>query len=187
MRKYGCRRKDDLPWIFSLQAANVICKSLMKRSLSDLTIFFCLLFLTVFIARFSFNATSIDIQLHDTYFVVDRFSLAVMTFGPLICMVFLPLAALRKFKSFGTNVALIAGLVIVAVICYRAVELQSSYSHQIEALRDEQLPDRSQHLNSIRQTLNWSRGILAAIVLPTTILIYRTVKIWKETHTGPQL
>jgi hypothetical protein len=159
----------------------------MKRNLSDLTIFFGLVFLTITIALFSFNTTSIDIQFHDTYVVVDRLSLAVMTFGPLICIVFLPLAALRKFKSLGTNIALIIGLVIVAVICYRAVELQTSYFRQIGALHDDQLPDRSQYLNRIRQNLNWSRGILAAIVLPTTILIFRTVKIWKETHSGPQL
>lgn len=111
----------------------------------------------------------------------------MITFGPLICLVFLPFAAFRKFKSFGTNVALIVGLVIVAVICYRAIELQSSYSHQIETLRDDQLPNRSQHLNSIRQSLNLSRGILAAIILPTAMLIYRTVKIWKEAHSRPQL
>ena len=158
----------------------------MNRSLGDLIIFFALVLLTLAMFLFSANETT-ELQFHDTHFVVDRLSLAVMTLGPLLCLVFLPIAAIRNFKSLGTNIALIIGLMIVATICYRAIELQSSYSQQMQVLSDEQLPDRSQHLNNIQVGLNWTRGILAAIVLPTTILIYRTVKIWKETHSSPQL
>ena len=159
----------------------------MKRNVSDLTIFLCIVFLTIAISLFSVNETTIDIQFHDTYFAVDRLTLAIITLGPLLFIVFLPLAAARKFKSTGTNAALIIGLVLIAVICYSAIELQSNYSRQIEALREEQLPDRSQHLNNIRQGVNLARAFMAVVVLPTVILIYRTARIWKQAHANPHL
>ena len=158
----------------------------MKRNLIDLTIFCSLVFLTVALALLSDSDTT-ELQFHDTYFVVDRLSLAVLALGPLLVVLFLPLAVTRKFQSIGTNIALIIGLVIIAVICYRAIDLQSSYLQQAEALRDEQLPDRARYLNNIKGLLNWSRAIFAGIVLPATVLIYRTVKIWKETNARPQL
>jgi hypothetical protein len=101
--------------------------------------------------------------------------------------VFLPLAAIRKFKSVGTNIALIVGLLLIAVVCYLVVELQSNYYNEVAATIDVQDSDRSQNLTRIKQGLNVGRGILAAFALTTMILIYRTVKIWKESHSRPQL
>jgi len=96
----------------------------MNRNSIDLIIFLTLVMLTAAILMFTVNQTSIDIQLHDTYFVLDRMTLAVLILGPMTILIFLPLAAMRKFKSMGTNIALIFGLMLVAVICYSVAELQ---------------------------------------------------------------
>jgi hypothetical protein len=158
----------------------------MNRNSIDLVIFLSLVLLTAAIVIFSISQTSIDIQLHDTYFVLDRMTLAVLILGPMTILVFLPLAAVRKFKSIGTNIALIFGLMLVAVICYSVAELQSSYISQLNSVDEVGPGDKAGYHNATR-TINTIRGILAVIGLSALVLIYRTVKIRKEAHSRPSL
>ena len=158
----------------------------MNRNSIDLIIFLTLVMLTAAILMFTVNQTSIDIQLHDTYFVLDRMTLAVLILGPMTILIFLPLAAMRKFKSMGTNIALIFGLMLVAVICYSVAELQSSYISQLNSLDEVGSGDKAGYRNATR-SINTIRGILAVIGLSALVLIYRTVRIWKEAHSRPSL
>jgi hypothetical protein len=158
----------------------------MNRNSIDLTIFLSLILLTAAILLFAVNQTAIDIQLHDTYFVLDRMTLAVLILGPMTILIFLPLAAVREFKSIGTNIALIFGLMLVAVICYSVAELQSGYISQINSL-DEVGPSDKAGYNNASRSIITIRGILAVIGLSALVLIYRTVKIWKEKHSRPSL
>ena len=158
----------------------------MNRNSIDLIIFLSLVLLTGSILTFTVSQTSIDIQLHDTYFVLDRMTLAVLILGPMTILIFLPLAAVRKFRSIGTNTALIFGLMLVAVICYSVVDLQTSYVSQINSLDELGARDKEAY-DSATQSIMTIRGILAVIGLSSLILIYRTVKIWKETHSRPSL
>ena len=158
----------------------------MNRNSIDLIIFFSLVLLTASILMFAVSQTSIEIQLHDTYFILDRMTLAVLILGPMTILVFLPLAAVRKFKSIGTNIALIFGLMLVAVICYSVAELQSSYVSQINSLDEVGLRNQGGYNNATR-AITTTRGILALIGLSALVLIFRTVKIWKETHSRTSL
>ena len=158
----------------------------MNRNSIDLIIFLSLVLLTAAILMFAVSQTSIDIQLHDTYLVLDRMTLAVLILGPMTILVFLPLAAVRKFKSIGTNIALIFGLMLVAVICYSVAELQSSNISQTNSLDEVGLRDKAGYKNATRAIVT-TRGILAVFGLSALVLIFKTVKIWKETHSRPPL
>jgi hypothetical protein len=75
---------------------------------------------------------------------------------------------------------------LVAVICYSVAELQSSYISQLNSLDEVGPGDRAGYHNATR-SINMFRGILAVIGLSALVLIYRTVRIWKETHSRPSL
>ena len=155
----------------------------MNRNSIDLIIFLSLVFIALAISLFVVNQTTVEIQMHDTYFVIDRLTLTVLLVGPLTVLTFFPIAAIRKFNSVGTNVALIFGLVLIAVICYSIVELQSSYLNQI----NQSDGSRQQADIIMRQLINATRGILVVIGMTALVLIYKTVKIWKETYSRPKL
>jgi hypothetical protein len=155
----------------------------MSRNTVDLTVLATLVLGVLAISFLAFSRPTIEIQLHDTYFVVDRFSLSILMLGPLILIVFLPIAALRNFRSVGTNVVLTIGLVLVGVMCYSVIELQFNYLKQVITLDDQGLPDDEPAADKIGQRINWTRGFLVVIGLAALALIYKTVKIWKE-QTG---
>jgi hypothetical protein len=158
----------------------------MNRNSIDLLIFISLVLITAAILLFGVTQTTIDIQLHDTYFVLDKLTFAVLILGPMTILIFLPLAAVRKFKSIGTNIALILGMMLVAVICYSVAELLASDVNQINSFGEGEVANKGPNSNSI-QAINLTRGMLAVIGVSAIVLIYRTVKIWKDTHSRASL
>lgn len=152
----------------------------MNRNTIDLIILLGLVLVVLAISFLAFSRPTIEIQLHDTFFVVDRFSLSILMLGPLVLLVFLPIAVVRNFRSVATNVILTIGLVLVGVICYSVIELQFNYLKQVITLDDQGLPDDEPAAERIGQRINWTRGLLVVIGLAATALIYKTVTIWKE-------
>ena len=69
----------------------------MKRFKKDLIIFFGLLTLSFIIWQIIHGNGAIDIQLHDTYFVLDKTSLTILIMGPLTFLIFLARGLTRKF------------------------------------------------------------------------------------------
>ena len=109
--------------------------------------------------------STIDIQLHDTYFVLDKISLTVLIIGPLTFLIFLTRGLTRKFKTKGTNIGLIIGLLLVAVITFYVVRLQQGYLSEIMRLDDERLPDRGQVIVHAKNRINWTWGVFGFWVM----------------------
>lgn len=65
----------------------------------------------------------IEIQLHDTYFVLDNFSLAVIIIGPPTFLIFLVRAAINRFQTLTANIGLAIGTMMVIFLVYEVVLL----------------------------------------------------------------
>ena len=90
----------------------------MKELKTDIIILAGLLILVWIIVAIYVGNTALDIQLHDTYFVLDNISLTILIVGPLTFLIFLARALATKFKSIGSNVGLIIGLILVSSLIF---------------------------------------------------------------------
>jgi hypothetical protein len=154
----------------------------MRTFTTDIFIFLGLLILTALIFLFTIGQSAIDIQLHDTYFVLDKISLTILIIGPLTLLIFLSRGLTRKFRTKGANMGLIVGLLLVALITYQIIQFQESYLIQIMKLDDEGLPDRGQFAVDARKKINWTWGLFGFWTLGIVLLTFRTIKIWKERY-----
>lgn len=94
----------------------------MKKLKTDIIILAVLLIVAWIIAVAYVGNTALDIQLHDTYFVIDKISLTILIVGPLTFLIFLARALAAKFKTIGANVGLIIGLILVTLIIYTLLQ-----------------------------------------------------------------
>lgn len=154
----------------------------MKQFKTDIIISIGLLILTLAVLLLTVGQSTIDIQLHDTYFVIDRISLTVAIIGPLTFFIFLIRAFIKKFKTKGANIGLIIGLILVAVITFYVVRLQQSYLNEMMRLEDEGLPDRGQFIADAKNRINWTWGLFSFWVTGLLLIMFRTAKIWRETY-----
>jgi len=131
--------------------------------------------------------STIDIQVHDSYFVLDNMSMTILIIGPFTLLVFLSRGLTRKFKTKGTNIGLIIGLLLVALITYQIVQLQESYLSEIMKLDDEGLLDIGQLAQiavDIKRKINWTWGLFGLWTLGFLLLTFRTIKIWKKGYSS---
>lgn len=70
----------------------------------------------------------VSIQLHDTYFVIEGLTVAIFLTGPLFFVTFLVKALRQKFRPVTTNVGLVVGVVLMAIICYYIIRF-NTYIH----------------------------------------------------------
>ena len=78
----------------------------------DLLIFISLL-LTSAIAWIATQGRIVDIQLHDTYYVLDNTFTTITVLGLLLFLIFMIRAVRLKFKSWSTNLGMVLGLMLV--------------------------------------------------------------------------
>ena len=157
----------------------------MNRNQLDIALFLLLLAFSVAIAYSRGSTASIEFQLHDIELVIDKISLTILIWAPLLCIVFLPLAATKRFNSISTNAGLIVGLVLVAVLCYSAIELQTNYLLQANKMSEGALPEKL--ISNIGWGINLARALLFIISIAALALIYHSVKLWKTAHSSPRL
>ena len=157
----------------------------MNRTQIDVAIFLVLVAIAVAIAYSISGASSIEVQLHDIDIVIDKLSFTILILAPLASLVFLPIAAMRRFNSISTNAGLIVGLVLAAVLCYSAIELQTNYLLQANKMSEGALPEKL--ISNIGWGINLARAFFAIISLCALALIYHTVKIWKAAHSNSRL
>lgn len=156
----------------------------MGQLKTDIIIFIGLLILTSVVLLLTAGQSTIDIQLHDTYFVLDKISLTVLIIGPLTFLIFLARGLTRKFKTKGTNIGLIIGLILIALITYQVVRLQQSYLNEMMKLDDEGLPDRGQFIVEAKNKINFTWGLFGLWTIGFSLLTLRTIKIWKEGYSS---
>jgi hypothetical protein len=147
---------------------------------TDIIIFAALLILTWVIVVIYIGNTALDIQLHDTYFVIDNLSLTILIVGPLIFLIFLTRALRRKFRTIGPNAGLAIGLILVAFITFSVIQLQQSFITSITGLDEESLPGQGQFMADSKRRITWTWALFGFWVAALALLIFRTIRIWKE-------
>jgi hypothetical protein len=156
----------------------------MRQFKTEIIIFVGLLGITLIALLLTAGQSTVDIQLHDTYFVIDKISMTVLIIGPLTFLIFLARALTRKFKTKGSNIGLIIGLILVAVITFHVVRLQQSYLIEMMRLDDEGLPDKGQFIVDAKNRINWTWGLLGFWAMGLLLLTLRTIKIWNEGYSS---
>ena len=156
----------------------------MGQFKTDIIIFMGLLILGSIVLLLTAGQRTIDIQLHDTYFILDKLSLTVLIIGPLTFLIFLTRGLTKNFKTKGPNIGLIIGLILIALITYHVVRLQQSYLDEMMRLDDEGLPDRGQFIVDAKKRINWTWGLFALWTFGLLLLTLRTIKIWKEGYSS---
>jgi hypothetical protein len=150
----------------------------MKQLKIDIVIFIGLLILSSIILLLTAGQSAIDIQLHDTYFVFDKISLTVLIIGPLTFLIFLARGLTTKFNAMGTNIGLIVGLILNALITYQIVRLQQSYLNEV-MLNNEGSPGSQQLIIDANNKLRWTWGLFVLWVTGLLLLTFRNIQIWK--------
>ena len=151
----------------------------MRLITTDLIIFLALFVVIFVVLIVTAEMTVIDIQLHDTYYVIDKTSAIVLILGPLTFLIFLARGLTTKFRSIPSNFGLMIGLLLVAAITFYVARLQENYLNEIISLGYAPLPDQDEILT---RTKNKIIGIWALFGLWATgflLLTIQTVKIWK--------
>jgi hypothetical protein len=156
----------------------------MRQFKTDIIIFVGLLGIGLIALLLTAGQSTIDIQLHDTYFVIDKISMTVLIIGPLTFLIFLARALTGKFKTKGSNIGLIIGLILVASITLYVIRLEQSHLSEIMRLDDEGLPDRGQFKVDTKNRINWIWGLFGVWITGVLLVTLRTIKIWKEGYSS---
>jgi hypothetical protein len=112
----------------------------MRQYKTDIIICLGLVVVSLVILLFTAGQSTVDVQLHDTYFVIDKISMTVLIIGPLMFIIFFVRALMGNFRAKGPNIGFIIGLLLAAVITLYVVQLQQSYLSEMMRLDDERLP-----------------------------------------------
>lgn len=155
----------------------------MKEFKPEILIFIGILIFPAIGLLLTVGQTAIDIQLHDTYYILDKLSLAIIMIGPLTFLIFLARAIPRKFKTKATNIALSAGLILVALMTYQAIRLEESYLTEMTKLDVNELPDKGQFITEAKNKIHWTWGLLGLFSIGLVLLTIRTVMFWNDSYS----
>lgn len=154
----------------------------MKQPIKDILIFAAITIAIVLFLTFTVGVSTIDLQFHDTYFVLDSISLAILTIGPLTLIVFLVLAIIRKFRAITTNIGLIVGLILVSIIIFRVGRIQTAFRDQVQ--NDAKLwalprdpSDRDRFLVHMDKNIFITWCIFGVGITGIALVVFRTYKV----------
>jgi phosphoglycerol transferase MdoB-like AlkP superfamily enzyme len=146
----------------------------------DIFVLITLTIVSILIFILSIGKSPIDIQLHDTYFVLSTTEIIFLIIGPLTFLLFFLLGLARKFKTKWTNIGLMFGLIIVSFIIFRVVVLQISYRNQVhnKLLTMPMLTkDRKQISDRINAEIKLTCGLFGICLIGIGVIGYRTYKL----------
>ena len=148
----------------------------------DLFIFATLLLFTIVILVFTIGQSTIDIQLHDTYIILDKLSLAILILGPLTFLFFLARGLRRRFSTASTNMGLIIGLILTSYIIFRLALIQISFRNQIrDNFEFSALPgtakDREEFVNKTNNKIALTWELFGIFIVGIGWTGYRTYKL----------
>jgi len=151
----------------------------LKKDIAILTI---LAFAATLILVLTANNNGIDIQLHDTYYVIDNISLALLVIGPLTFLIFLSLGLLRRFRKISTNLGFMIGLLLVSLIIYIISQIQISYRDQIQFNSDlsalpMQLSIRKSMINDLNKNITITFVVLGVFLTGIGIIGFRIYRL----------
>jgi heme/copper-type cytochrome/quinol oxidase subunit 1 len=104
----------------------------MRKYNTDALIFVVLLVVLVLILLFGYDG--LDIQLHDTYFVISMWHLMIIVLEPLTFVAFLVRAFATAFQKVVPLIGLTVGLLAIGLGIYKILELRAGYH---KALKEE--------------------------------------------------
>lgn len=151
----------------------------MRQLKTDILIFIAILLLALIIFFSISGQASVDIQVHDTYYVIDKISLTALIIGPITFLIFLIRGIRTSFKLKGANIGLIVGLLLLMKITYLINKLQQSQFNELMRLYREGVQNDMQFIQDLGKGINWIWGILGFGTLGLLLLIIRTLKNWK--------
>ncbi len=157
----------------------------MKGLSKDLLVFITLFIGAILIVILIIGQSAIDIQLHDTYFVLSAAEILILIIGPLTFLVFFSLGLTRKFKTKWTNIGIVLGLIMISFIIYEIALLQISYRDQIQnnpelmALPLQDI-DRERFVNLMDGKIKFTWGLFGICIVGIGIIGFRTYKFSNE-------
>jgi hypothetical protein len=146
----------------------------MKSYKTDLIIFLFLILLALVLVLLPAQNT---IQLHDTYFVIDKLSLAILFFGPLTFLIFLIRGLATKFNSITSNAGLIIGLMLLAWLSYGVIGILNVYGNGITPSEQKGFVNTEQFYQGMQSNIRLAWGFLILFVVSILALIVRTFRI----------
>ncbi len=153
----------------------------MRKILTtDLIIFLGILLIGLTFLLLNTGHSAIDIQLYDTYFVIEKSSMMLFIVESLTFLIFLIRAFLQKFKAIGSNIGLIIGLLFAIVITYYFLQVKESMLNQMEKLDGEGLHDRLKTIAEANKNIYWTWALMGFWLTSLLLLIRRAVKIWRK-------
>lgn len=147
---------------------------LLEQSKTDLMIAGCIAVAGLVFILINHSGTVIDVQVYDTYYVVDAKTIVLLVAAPLILVIFLARSLITGFRAIAANVGLIVGLALTAWTAYYGVALNESFVEQITDANTLHGPGQDQLLDKAHTRLWWSRVWFAALVLSALLLSIRT-------------
>lgn len=123
--------------------------------------------------------TIVDLQFHDSYFVIDKTFLIGLVVGPFGFLIFLTRAIRRWFKNVSTNICLAVELVIMALITYYIIRVQQDYVRELQTLEGIDASTMDRMLGSARDGILWSWVIFGVWCIALLLIIFRTMRIWR--------
>ncbi|MCX2745827.1 hypothetical protein OO013_18235 [Mangrovivirga sp. M17] len=154
----------------------------IKPYKTDFILFIGLIIIAISIYLISTENSPVDLQMHDTYIVLDQNSITFLIIGPLIFLVFLLRGIWKKLKNKWTNIGLLVGLIWILIFLYFTIQGQQQLVDQFSEYAKEEHFYNEVFVKGAKQKIKYLWVILSIITLGIFALGYWTIRIWNKVY-----